>query len=49
MDEERTERDQERRDYEAPELTVIASVEEATLGSAEDGADQGGFFGISTQ
>jgi hypothetical protein len=49
MDEERTEREEERRDYEAPELTVIASVEEATLGSSETGADQAGFFGISTQ
>ena len=34
----------ERAPWQAPELTVLASVEEATLGVTEAGADAGGMF-----
>jgi hypothetical protein len=45
MDEKsRTEATDERRDYEAPELTVLASVEEATLMSQETGSGSDGQF-----
>jgi hypothetical protein len=43
-DETRIEGAEERAPYEAPHLTVIGTVQEATLGTAETGPDGIGLF-----
>jgi hypothetical protein len=51
MEREAREADDERRDYEAPEVKVLATVEEATLMGAEavQTSDGTSFSGFATQ